>query len=295
MALSIDKAEQYLHEYHYKSRPTSEDDFKYVECLEYLIKETGDSDYMMELGAHYYRNKDFELAEEYYLLAAENKNPYAYECLGYVYYYGRVGQPDYEKAFKYFKLGMEVDDITCSYKLADMYKNGYYVEKNYNEYCKIIKSLYPKVRDLTNLNDPVPEVYTRLASIYKKEGNTKEAIYLLRYAKDFLSQRMMYSDFFGNLTIMKLLIRDLYSMTDIDINDIEWFDLYYVLQYPATIRFSFKSKEYIIDGTNPKDIIFNDTHFENIEDLFQRGTVDNYKFSSLYRRIDYVEVVTWKS
>lgn len=295
MALSIDKAEQYLHEYHHKSRPTSEDDFKYVECLEYLIKETSYSDYMMELGAHYYRNKDFELAEEYYLLAAENKNPYAYECLGYVYYYGRVGQPDYEKAFKYFKLGMEVDDITCSYKLADMYKNGYYVEKNYDEYCKIIKSLYPKVRDLTNLNDPVPEVYTRLASIYKKEGNTQEAIYLLRYAKDFLSQRMMYSDFFGNLTIMKLLIRDLYSMTDIDINDIEWFDLYYVLQYPATIRFSFKSKEYIIDGTNPKDIIFNDSHFENIEDLFQRGTVDNYKFSSLSRRIDYVEAVTWKS
>lgn len=295
MALTIDKAEQYLHEYHHKSRPTSEDDFKYVECLEYLIKETGDSNYMIELGAHYYSNKDFELAEEYYLLAAESKNPYAYECLGYVYYYGRVGQPDYEKAFKYFKLGMEADDITCSYKLADMFKNGYYVEKNYDEYCRIIKSLYPKVRDLTRLNDPVPEVFTRLASIYKKEGNTQEAIYLLRYAKDFLSQRMMYSDFFGNLTIMKLLIRELYSMTDIDINDIDWFDLYYVLQYPATLRFSFKSKEYIIDGTNPKDIIFNDAHFENIENLFQSGTVDNYKFSSLARRIDYVEVVTWKS
>lgn len=282
-----------MYDYHHKSRTSSEDDFKYVECLEYLIKETGDSGYMMELGGYYYESKDFELAEEYYLMAAENKNAYAYECLGYIHYYGRVGNPDYEKAFKYFKLGLEADNITCSYKLADMYKNGYYVEKNYDEYCRIIKSLYPKVKDMTRLNAPLPEVFTRLASIYRKEGNIEEAINLLEYAKDFLSQRMMYSDFFGNLTIMKYLIRDLYSMTEIDIDYIDWFDLYYVLQYPAIVKFSFKSKEYVIDATNPKDIVLNDNHYENVEDLFQRGTVDNYKFLSLSRRIDYIEVEKW--
>lgn len=143
MSLTTAKALRYVREYYNLSYPTDEDDFNFTECMEFLIHETGESRFMMDLGGWYYRHKQFDLAKEYYLLVAGLKDPDVYECLGYIYYYGRTGKPDYEKAFKCFTLGYQSDQIEAGYKLADMYKNGYYVEQNYDKYCEIIKSLYP--------------------------------------------------------------------------------------------------------------------------------------------------------
>jgi len=57
-------------------------------------------------------------------------------------------------------------------KVADMYKNGYYVEKNYKKYKRIIERLYEDVKDMENPFATVPEIFTRLASIRTKEGDT---------------------------------------------------------------------------------------------------------------------------
>ena len=95
---------------------------------------------MVELGGWYYEQRQFDLAEEYYLMAASLEYVDAYECLGYIYYYGRVGQPDYKKAFHYYKLASDKGNLVASYKLADMYKNGYYVSKDYYEKSPVIKA-----------------------------------------------------------------------------------------------------------------------------------------------------------
>lgn len=36
-------------------------------------------------------------------------------------------------------------------KVADMYRNGYYVEKDQQKYEQIIEDLYPKVKDMMSL------------------------------------------------------------------------------------------------------------------------------------------------
>lgn len=61
----------------------------------------------------------------------DNKSMFA-NTLGYIYYYGRCngGEPEYEKALKYFTMGAAGGIIESRYKLADMYKNGYAVPKN---------------------------------------------------------------------------------------------------------------------------------------------------------------------
>lgn len=295
MALTISKARIYLENYYDKTHPTEEDDFLMIECLEYLIKETSNPDEMMNLGGYYYGKKQFDLAEEYYLMAAEYKSVDAYACLGYIYYYGRVDQPNYEKAFHYYKLAADAGDIESAYKVADMYKNGFFVEKNYDEYKRIIESLYPKVKDANRLNKPLPEIFTRLAGIYKKEGRNEEAVELLYQAKDFLAQRLIYSNFFGNLTIMKYLIRDLYSLVPFDVDYVDLFDLYYLLQKPCIVILHIFDKEYEINGLDPNDITLEDTHYENVESLFSRAKINNYNLSSLYRKIDYIEVREWKS
>ena len=140
MALTIEKAQQILDDYYDLTHTKYEDDISLIRALEFLIQETKDPEYMVELGGWYYEQRQFDLAEEYYLMAASLEYVDAYECLGYIYYYGRVGQPDYKKAFHYYKLASDKGNLVASYKLADMYKNGYYVSKDYYEKSPVIKA-----------------------------------------------------------------------------------------------------------------------------------------------------------
>ena len=184
------------------------------------------------LRPYYYDERQFELALKYYEMAAEYKFNSAYECLGYIWYYGRTGTRDYEKAFKYFSLAREGGNIVAAYKLADMYKNGYYVEKNYEKYCEIIEELYPVVNNASNLGEPLPEIFTRLAKIRSEQGRTNEAIQLYYRAKDFLAQRISYNAFFGYLNIMMWLEDDLYKLTEFDPENFDFYDLYHLAKAP---------------------------------------------------------------
>ena len=271
MELTIEKAQQILDDYYDLTQPTYEDDIQLINALEYLIKETNNPEYMVELGGWYYGQKQFDLAEEYYLMAAKLDYNNAYECLGYIYYYGRVGQPDYEKAFHYYKLASDQGNLVAAYKLADMYKNGYYVQKDYPKYVQIIKDLYPKIQGATNTFDPVPEIYSRLAKIYVEEGNEDQAIQLLLIAKEFQSQRLIYSQFFGDLTIMKYIVNDLYSLIQFDPDYMDLFDLYYALQKPCKVAIEILGEDHIIEAKYEDGLFFicmDDKNYEDVDQFF---------------------------
>ncbi len=224
----------------YRIEKLSEEDiFLFTEAMDYLIREYKGPNDMMCLGGYYYENKYFDLALKYYEMAAEYKLPDAYNCLGYIWYYGRTGKRDFEKAFRYYSLAKDAGIPEAAVKVADMYRNGYYVEKDPEKYREIIEELYPKVRGARSLNDPLPEVFTRLATIRKEEGRIKEAVRLLLEAKDFQAQRLKYNNFFGGINIMKWLIDDLYEMTEFDEENFDLFDCMWLLrgQKSVTIRF----------------------------------------------------------
>lgn len=119
-----------------------------TEMPEYLVNytadlltiggEEGDAEAWNSLGAQYYGGyrgfeQNFSRAMELYHKAAANGSRQAQENLGYCYYYGRDGEVDYEKAFHYFALGAFDGHLISLYKIGDMYRNGYYVEKNEQE------------------------------------------------------------------------------------------------------------------------------------------------------------------
>ena len=98
----------------------------------------GNDDAMNDLGAQYYGGnrgfeQSFDKAVMYYQMAADKGNRPAQENLGYCYYYGRDGKPNYEKAFHYFALGAFDGHLVSLYKIGDMYLNGLYVPKNEKE------------------------------------------------------------------------------------------------------------------------------------------------------------------
>lgn len=294
MAFTIESAKQILDDYYDLTQPTYKDDIQLINALEYLIKETNNPEYMVELGGWYYGQKQFDLAEEYYLMAAKLDYNNAYECLGYIYYYGRVGQPDYEKAFHYYKLASDQGNLVAAYKLADMYKNGYYVQKDYPKYVQIIKDLYPKIQGATNTFDPVPEIYSRLAKIYVEEGNEDQAIQLLLIAKEFQSQRLIYSQFFGDLTIMKYIVNDLYSLIQFDPDYMDLFDLYYALQKPCKVAIEILGEDHIIEAKYEDGLFFicmDDKNYEDVDQFFLKAKINGEPLSTQYVNVNYIEIL----
>ncbi len=264
---------------------TDEEEFMFIEAMNFLIEENKDPRDMMYLGGYYYELKHFDLALKYYEMAAAMDYDEAYECLGYIWYYGRTGEKDYKKAFEYFSRLMEKGDPVSTYKVADMYKNGYYVEKDQSKYEQIIEDLYPSVKNMGDVFDPIPEVFTRLARIRVEQGRKDEAISLYRYAKDVLAERISYNAFFGNMNIMKWLIDDLYELVPFDENDFDFYDLYYLLKIPNKVTFMYEGEEQHLESVmegNETAVCFNGKWFRSRDDFFKDGAIGNNRLTAIF-------------
>lgn len=292
--MNIKDARKYVEEFWDISSPSEEEEFFYVECMQFLIDAEKKPEDMLYLGGYYYEQKNFELALKYYELAAEYGEVQAYAGLGYIWYYGRTGEKNYEKAFYYYTKASEAGDLQCKYKLADMYKNGYFVEKNQEQYESIIEELYPQVKKCRRLNDPVPEVYTRLARIRKEQGKEKEALKLYYDAKDFLAQRLCYSTFFGDFNIMKWMVADIYELTEFKDYDFDLFDLYYVLLKPTVVTFEYDETTYTVESLMDGDecvIKFGDKWYRTVDDFLSKAEIDGEKISTLNMELYNFDIV----
>ena len=228
---------------------------------------------------------DFRAAERIYRRLTASRNASlsskGYYNLGLLYYHGYIGDPDHpdvHRAYRFFvKSAILAPNRAALTKLADMYRNGYYVEKDPQKYKEIIEELYRKIRRRKGDSGLVPEIYTRLAGIRTEEGKTDEALELYDQAREELTWRIMNNPFFGNLTIMKWLIADVYALRTFDPDDIDLYDFYYLFQKPCTVRFKLDGEQYeaecVIEDGVPV-IRFGDRWFRNADDFFAQAEID---------------------
>ena len=293
--MTIEEARRIAQEFSDSTRRNSEEDFfLFTEAMDFLIQKECRPQDMMYLGGVYYDMKRFDLALKYYEMAAACDYDEAYECLGYIWYYGRTGERDFKKAFEYFSKMMDKGHLVATYKVADMYRNGYYVEKDLIKYEAMIEDLFTKVSMCRNVFDPVPEVYTRLARIRTGQGRPEEAVELYLRAKDFLAQRIRYNAFFGNLNIMKWLIDDLYSLTEFDEEFFDFYDLYYLLKTPHTISFCRDDEVYRLESVMEGQecaVNFNGKWFRSRDEFFQEALLGEEKLTTIYDDLYDFEVV----
>lgn len=162
----------------------------------------GNSDAACNIGSLYYTGRcgvqSYRKALEYYTIAADGGCRQAQENLGYCYYYGRDTQVDYEKAFHYFALGAFDGHIRSLYKIGDMYRNGYYVNKNEKEafiiYCRCLRTM----TEIDKLYVGA-DVMMRIADCYFEGSGTKvdygEALKYYQKAEDLFYKRLQDGDF----------------------------------------------------------------------------------------------------
>ncbi len=286
--MTVQEAWNIYRDYFTLTNPGEEDDFRCMEALDFLIHETGEARYMVALGGFHYSAHRYDLALKYYEMAAEFDNIDALVGLGYIWYYGRTGTRDYEKAFRYYDRARQLGDVQAAYKVADMYKNGYYVQRDVEKYREIIESLYPKVCDAVNLNDPLPEIFTRLAAIRAEQGRTEEALSLYDQARDFLSQRIQDHPFFGDLNIMKWMIADIYRLRPFDEEDFSLYDLFWLLERPVKVRFIFDSETHEVEAVQEEgglSIRLDDAWYRTVDDFFGKAEIDGELITTLYEEL----------
>ena len=261
---------------------SEEDLFVYTEAMQFLIRETADPDFMFELGGVYYENKYYDLALKYYEMCAAYDETHigALGGLGYIWYYGRTGSRDYKKAFEYYSRAAKCGSIIAEYKVADMYRNGYYVDKDLNKFKSIIENLYVRLNGTYNVCDPLPEICVRLAFVRETEGKTDEAVRLLRQGKQMLSSRIGYDPFFGNFSIMKGLIKDLYRLSEFDYDHFDLYDLYYLLEKPVKVSYEYKGRKYSIESAAEDDgslsVCYNGKWYHTFTDALIKAKVDGH-------------------
>lgn len=287
--VTIPEARRICRDYYNKTNPTQEDFFLITEALSFIIEQSKDPDAMVTLGSLYYEARQFDLALKYYEMAAEHGNLYAISNLGYVWYYGRTGEKNYEKAFYYFNKARQMGDLIAAYKVADMYKNGYYVERSLEKYRSIIEELYPKVKGARWVDEPLPEIFTRLAKIRAEEGQPEEALRLYDEARTFLAQRIRMHPFFGDLNIMKWMIQDVYELREFDRDNVRLYDLYHLLKSPVKVEFRFEDSVHEVEAVeeNGETVVrFDDRWFRTADDFFQKAELDGelltMRFEELY-------------
>ena len=257
----------------------------YTKALEYLIRETGDAGYIAKLGSFCYENGQYSPALKHFEAAAEKGSRKALVGLGCIWYYGKTGERDYEKAFRYFTLASDKGDLNAEVKLADMYKNGFFVRKDYGKYKDMIRSLYHKVRSETDPALPLPEVFLRYSKLCAERGETIRALRLLQDARSLLEQRMKNAPFYGTLSQIRQMISELYSMTDFDVENFEFYDLFYIFRKTVKIQFLYNGSAHVVEtlpGNCGNAVRFDGVQFDSDDEFFFRATADGKRLTAVY-------------
>ena len=139
-------------------------------------------------------------------------NPDYYNTIGYIYYYGRCngGNPEYEKAFKYFAVGAAHGLYESMYKIADMFISGNGCLKNPVAGAKMILSMYSDNLDIFcegGFDGKFADVALRIGGLFERgigvEQSFEDAFCFYREAKLAIDIRLRKYDFYGDKKVKK--------------------------------------------------------------------------------------------
>ena len=246
--MTKEEARRIVARFQRNDNPTENDEFAYIEACSFLIETENDADSMVNLGGFYYDKQKYDLAEKYYLMADKAGDDWVADGLGFIYYYGRTGERDFKKAMHYFSIAKARGNNEAAMKIADMYHNGYGVEKDEAKYKALLLEIYDKVKDTEMLFEVYPEVAHRLADILIQEGHPLDALPLLEKGKSFITQRIRYNAFWGNFIVCRRTVHLLYQVLPFPDEGFDFFDLFYLFEKPHKVKLTYRGKQHLIES-----------------------------------------------
>lgn len=149
---------------------------------------TGSAACMNDLGALYYMGdiveQDYHMAAELYEEAMDHGCYQSIINLGYIYEYGRTGEPDYAAAYRFYSLAAALSpSCEAVYKLGDMFSRGRGVP---DDKAKAYY-LYERSLSLANSEVEVAQPAIRIANIIMEDDCESYGV-----ERDFLRALALY-------------------------------------------------------------------------------------------------------
>ena len=133
-------------------------------------------------------------------------------------------------------------------------------------------------------NQYAPLKIAEMGRIKAKEGDKKEALRLLDLAREYLARRIADDPVCEDLRNMKWLVANTYLLRAFDPDQMELYDLFYVLAAPAKVRFSCRGKSRLIESWRNGDVMsvrFDGTSYLSVDDFFELAQIEGKLLTAL--------------
>lgn len=289
-----------MHAFYRRDDPTEDEQFRFVEAMEYLIRTAWDPTDKIAMSfnlAMYYRDiKNFPLEKKYMEIGAALGEPVSKEQLGILWYYGLCGEQDFERAFHYF----EDSRTKCSlYMIADMYRYGYYVARDLKRCREIIEDLFAGVESERGdfrfaVSTPFPEIALRLVQIDLEEGaDTEFDLDCLFDARDILAIRQKHRPFWGNIKTMHSVLKTTGEMCGYNYEFIDLYDLLTFEAKNAVVTFDYGVTNHTLKiFENDGEVVyqFYQKWFHGAEEFLEKARISRNRITTVNEQISNISV-----
>ena len=298
--MTVHEAKEIINDYYLSESHTEEEEFVFEEAQHFLIDAMHDPNDMHNLAWHYAEERKFDLYLKYLEMAAEYQFYPSYESLGYLWYYGQTGTVDYEKAFYYFNLGAGSKDdyirISCEYKIADMYRYGYFVEKDEEKYRTIIERLFEEVSHPEDLNTiismefyPEPALSYRVAEIRIAQGKMQEAKRLLQEARtQFAIYLQSNPSWWGNIEEMESVVMLMHENAFYADRKPDLYDIFWLAKSEGKLSFNYLGQRFTVHFVAEDGgivIKFEDKWYRDANSFLEKAMIGGRPVTALYNKL----------
>ena len=255
--MNVTEAKEKIRQYyiHYLDM-NEEDKFVLDELCRYVYEQTGDINYLLE-GFDF--NGDPKYLEKICLYAVECGDEHTAYLLGKLYESGRLGKPDYAKAYEYYLRASKTKPIgdgtfdnsyrsvhnDAKIKLARMYKYGIFVKKDMSMYKRLINEAYEDIREQDWKSIRYETLFAK-AKLELEEGNIEEGIEILYLAREEYWRLLEYMQLRSDYELLDEMNSCLYRYQEIDYTEAEPEDITELLKESITISFKYNDSLYKI-------------------------------------------------
>lgn len=283
---------QEMKEFYRLDDPTEDEQFRFVEAMEYLIKNAFFDDDIIAFSynlAIYYRDiQNFPLEKKYLEMGEKKGSSLHREELGLMMYYGLCDEPDYKRAYEMFR---QCDTRRASYMIADMYHYGHGVAKDLDKCREILEGLFADVECERNddrflISTLFPEIADRLVRLnIEEEMDDEFDLDCLFDAREILANRQCHRPFWGNVRTMKSILETTEMMCGDEFDFIDLYDLLTFKKDSATVTFDYEGKDWqILIFRNGAEIVysFEDRWFHGAEDFLVKARIEGKRITTVF-------------
>ncbi|MCD8307787.1 MAG: hypothetical protein LUD51_06160 [Clostridia bacterium] len=206
---------------------------------------------------------------------------------------GYLGEPDYKKAYEYYRFAAYRGYVYAMCRLAFMYRDGLYVEKDYSECTRLLLQTYYAVAGAGEQYLPaITEALLELSRAGQASGNTKDALKAILLAvsclEDVWAKGATVTDADAQY------VEQLYSLKSFAKSKRMLADFLYVLLKPCKVRFTIHGRKHTAEAVASGGeviVAYEGQYYKDPADFMNKAEIDGKPIRTYAKELQKMEVI----